>query len=223
MNVKPLLYASLVNIPVRESGEAMANLREVAPEVICAPINTDTLPYCSEGILVRQSVAEKLRAASASLSIRSPGAKLQVVYGYRHPTTQEKYYEAMFDRIKRENPLLPTDQLIERTHALIAVPSVAGHPTGAAIDVMISVDGESLDMGTPIWDLENTALIPTFAPGISESQARNRKLLREVLMAQGFAPFDGEWWHFSYGDREWAVYYGQACAIYEPILLSPHM
>ncbi|MDR3125675.1 MAG: hypothetical protein LBU20_01195 [Candidatus Nomurabacteria bacterium] len=27
------------------------------------------------------------------------------------------------------------------------------------------------------------------------------------MMSQGFAPYDGEWWHFSYGDREWAAWY----------------
>jgi len=209
MDVTPIRYASLINIPTRESREAMANIQVVAPDVFCAPINSDALPYCAEGILVRQSVAEKLRKASVSLSRKMPGAKLQVVYGYRHPSIQQKYYQDMFDKIQRNNPNLSTDELMERTHALIAVPSVAGHPTGAAIDAMIVVGRQPLDMGTPIWDLDNTALIPTFAPGISESQAQNRMLLREVLMAQGFAPFDGEWWHFSYGDREWAAYYGQ--------------
>jgi D-alanyl-D-alanine dipeptidase len=35
-------------------------------------------------------------------------------------------------------------------------------------------------------------------------------------MRQGLAPFDGEWWHFSYGDREWAKYYEEeAAAIYD--------
>lgn len=223
MDAKPLLYADLVNIPVRKSSEAMLNLRDVAPAVICAPINGDTLPYCPEGILVRESVADKLRAASANLSNRLPGAQLQVVYGYRHPKTQQKYYQDIFDRIERMNSNLSTAELIERSHALIAVPTVAGHPAGAAVDVQIVVDREPIDMGTPIWDLENTTLIPTFAPGITETQARNRMLLREVLMAQGFAPFDGEWWHFSYGDREWAAYYGQPCALYEPVFLSPQV
>jgi zinc D-Ala-D-Ala dipeptidase len=220
MDVQPLLYADLIAIPVTESGEAMVNLLVSAPQVICSPINGDTLPYCREGILVRHTVAEKLHAASSHLSSRVSGAKLQVVYGYRHPSTQERYYNDIFTRIEREHPTLSPNELIERTHALIAVPSVAGHPAGAAIDVTIALDGVPLDMGTPIWDLADTARIPTFASGITETHARNRMLLREVLVAEGFAPFDGEWWHFSYGDREWAAYYKQPAALYAPVLRS---
>lgn len=220
MDVKPLRYVDLINIPVEESHEAMVNLLAVVPNVVCAPINEDTRPYCSEGILVRQSVAEKLRAASDKLCKVRPGAKLQVVYGYRHPTTQQQYYTEISGKLERENPSLSADEIVERTHALIAVPSVAGHPAGAAIDATIVIDGAPIDMGTPIWDLESTALIPTFASAVSNEQRANRMLLREVLMSEGFAPFDGEWWHFSYGDREWAAYYRQPHAIYAPLTLS---
>jgi D-alanyl-D-alanine dipeptidase len=220
MDVKALSYVDLINIPVTESHEPMANLLEVAPQVECAPINADALAYCPGGILVRKSVAEKLHMASAKVAERHPGAKLRVVYGYRHPSIQEQYYQQISTKIQRENPSLSANEVIERTHALIAVPSVAGHPTGAAVDVTISLNGTSMDMGTPIWDLESTSLIPTFAPGISEQQRANRLLLRAVLMSVGFAPFDGEWWHFSYGDREWAAYYKQPHALYAPMELS---
>ncbi|QQR69366.1 MAG: hypothetical protein IPI58_01405 [Alphaproteobacteria bacterium] len=40
------------------------------------------------------------------------------------------------------------------------------------------------------------------------------------MTSVGFAPFDGEWWHFSYGDREWAKYYGRSHAIYSQIAFS---
>jgi D-alanyl-D-alanine dipeptidase len=37
------------------------------------------------------------------------------------------------------------------------------------------------------------------------------------MVAAGFAPFYGEWWHFSYGDREWAAVYGEPAALYGPL------
>ena len=37
------------------------------------------------------------------------------------------------------------------------------------------------------------------------------------MVAEGFAPFDGEWWHFSYGDREWAAFYGLSQTLYAHI------
>ena len=221
MEVVPLRFRDLVGIPVQECGEPLVNLLEVAPRVLCTPINADILPYCAEGILVRESVAKKLHLASVKLAQRASSLQVQVVYGYRHPSIQERYHEDMIANVKRRDPFLPEDEMIERVHALIAVPSVAGHPTGGAVDVTIVRDGKPFDMGTPIWDLQSVSLIPTFSPEISNSQLENRLLLREVLTEQDFAPFDGEWWHFSYGDREWAAYYKKPCAIYAPLDLKP--
>lgn len=42
----------------------------------------------------------------------------------------------------------------------------------------------------------------TFSPFIDQEAWQNRQLLRGVMMIAGFAPFDGEWWHSSYGDKE---------------------
>lgn len=39
-------------------------------------------------------------------------------------------------------------------------------------------------------------------------------LLRDCMLTAGFAPYDGEWWHFSYGERDWAHYYKKPNAIY---------
>ena len=109
------------------------------------------------------------------------------------------------------------EELFEAVHKLIAVPEIAGHPTGGAIDVTIQVGDVRLDMGTDIADFSDVEKIPTFSNIITEEQKRNRSLLRQLLMEVGFAPYDGEWWHFSYGDREWAYYYKQPYAIYEQI------
>jgi D-alanyl-D-alanine dipeptidase len=57
----------------------------------------------------------------------------------------------------------------------------------------------------------------TFSPFIGKEAWNNRQLLRYVMLSAGFAPFDGEWWHFSYGDREWAFYYKKPYAIYNQL------
>jgi D-alanyl-D-alanine dipeptidase len=70
-------------------------------------------------------------------------------------------------------------------------------------------------MGTKIWQFDHDSY--TFSPFVSKQAQINRQLLRKVMLEVGFAPFDGEWWHFSYGDKEWAKYYSQSYAIYEQI------
>ena len=49
---------------------------------------------------------------------------------------------------------------------------------------------------------------------ISERAKNNRELLRKIMLEEEFAPYDGEWWHFSYGDKEWAFYYNKDEALY---------
>lgn len=39
-------------------------------------------------------------------------------------------------------------------------------------------------------------------------------------MEAWFTPFDGEYWHFSYGDRERAFYYDQPHAIYDQVSVA---
>lgn len=110
------------------------------------------------------------------------------------------------------------DEQREKIHRYIAVPDVAGHPTGAAIDVTITdMQDNILDMGTAPHEFEKDSY--TFSPFISQEAWINRQLLRAVMVSAHFAPFDGEWWHFSYGDREWAKYFRKAAAFYAPIEL----
>lgn len=78
------------------------------------------------------------------------------------------------------------------------------------------------DNGEPLLDLARVGsnLLCSYRrpDHITEEQAYMRGMLHDVMLMEGFAPFYGEWWHFSYGDREWAVFYDSLEAIYAPIL-----
>jgi len=104
--------------------------------------------------------------------------------------------------------------------SVVASPDVAGHTTGGAIDITIRYRGRELDMGTKIADFNDPELIKTNSARITSRQADNRKLLHDLLVRQGLAPFYGEWWHFSYGDREWACFYKKKKALYSEVSYS---
>lgn len=103
-------------------------------------------------------------------------------------------------------------------HEKIAVPEVAGHPTGGAVDVTIydMENQKELDFGSKIHDFSSD-ICYTFYKNISDDEKENRMLLRRLMLNEGFAPYDGEWWHFSYGDREWAFYYKKGECLYNVI------
>jgi D-alanyl-D-alanine dipeptidase len=168
--------------------------------------------YTGNLVFVRETLARKLAAVNELLP---NNYRLKIVYGYRHPEVQTKYFVSQKDIIKGQMPNLSEDDLTSYVHNFVAVPEVAGHPTGAAVDLtIVDKNGEELDMGTNIADYSDPEKIKTFTENLTKDQRNNRKLLHNLMVQQEFAPFYGEWWHFSYGDREWAAFYNKPRAIY---------
>ena len=76
----------------------------------------------------------------------------------------------------------------------------SGHSRGSTVDLTLIYLGEDkkgkeLDMGSS-WDFFGD--ISNYdSPKISEIQKLNRKLLRDVMVSNGFIPYEKEWWHFT--------------------------
>ena len=211
---KMLSYADLVGVPVQPIQEALVPI-EATSGLTFKPIDQDMQAYTGSKIYVRKAVATKLKLAAKLLAVDNSNLQLQVVYGYRALSIQQnlflKYKKQLQDKYKES-------ELLEAVHLLIAVPEIAGHPTGGAVDIQIVESGKTLDMGTDIWQFTKDSF--TFSPFVSKKAQDNRRLLRRTMMEVGFAPFDGEWWHFSYGDKEWAKYYKKPAAIYDQLDFS---
>ncbi len=178
--------------------------------------SNDMLPYTGESIFVRRLVADKLQRINQKLQTELQ-MELLVTYGYRHQDIQKKYFDEMIKKLKPINDGLSEHELYAKVHEFIAVPAVAGHPTGGAVDLTLLRNGVEVDMGTKIADFTDPLKLPTFAECITEEQRKNRLILREYMLWERFAPFNGEWWHFSFGDKEWAYWYGEEIANYPQI------
>ena len=165
----------------------------------------------------RKEIAEKLDEISKELLNINKDASLVVSNVYRHPKIQEENFKKVFNDIKAKFPLLSQDEQIEKTHLMIAYPKVAGHTTGGAIDLTIKIGDTLLDMGCEIGDFEKEEYLPVKNSYITKEQFENRLMLRKLMIRHEFAPFNGEWWHFSFGDREWAKIYNKEYAIYDVV------
>jgi D-alanyl-D-alanine dipeptidase len=206
---KMLGYSDYINIPVAPIDEPLV---PITPTANLAARQGDTAMYTYTGkdVYVRQGVLERLERASHFLKDEDSTLQLEVGYGYRALKIQRQ----LFEKYKAElSETYRGEELIAATHRLVAVPEAAGHPAGAAVDIQIIQNGKPLNFGTKMWEFIPDTF--TFSPFISRQAWQNRQLLRRVLLAVGFAPFDGEWWHFSYGDKEWAKYYNKKAALYE--------
>ena len=148
--------------------------------------------------------------------LNKKGLSLKLFCGYRSLREQCRRFDEVCKNL--QDGSLSQDELFEKAHNFIAVPTVAGHPTGGAVDVGI-VDvksGKLLNFGTEYDEFENNDIL-TFSPFISRQAQKNRLFLRKIMFEEGFASFDGEWWHFSYGDKEWAVNYKKNDVLYGQI------
>lgn len=204
-------YADLKGIPAIDCGEGLIEIRTLSG-LIANPIDPNLPGFNNEKVFARQSVVKKLKNVVKALKTNDPQLDLEIVYGYRPLLIQI----ALFKKFKKSLQQRFCDlALLEEIHRKIAIPEVSGHPTGGAVDVQIVKGVKPLKFGTKIWEFGKDSY--TFSPFINTEAKRNRKILRDLMLEQGFAPFDGEWWHFSYGDKEWAYYYNQPNAIYDQL------
>ena len=207
-----LKVSDLINVAVVDNNEFLVPLCD-SPPLAVRQIDDDMRAVSGEEIFVRSSVREKLIEASSNIAGKLGEVCLEVVYGYRSLSIQTNLFNEM--RNRNQELGVSDEDIIEATHRQIAMPEVAGHPTGGAVDVQIVRQSKPLNFGTDIWKFERKSY--TFSPEISEEALENRLLLRAAMIEVGFAPFDGEWWHYSYGDREWAAYYKTNAAFYDQV------
>jgi len=207
-NQKVLTYDDVVLFPVGDSTEPLVDVRTYDQSIVSEYLKEDMLEITGDIIYIRDTLARKLAEVNAGL--KDKGLRLKIVYGYRHPIVQERYFIKRREVLREENSTMSDAELDRLTHNFVAVPDVAGHPAGGAVDLtVIDAQGTLLDMGTEIADYTDPKLIQTFDERISDVQKANRMVLHDLMVDADFAPFYGEWWHFSYGDREWAAFYNK--------------
>jgi len=212
-------YRQLLSVKVKEVGEPLVRVKQIPFQYI--NIMSDMKKIIGNNIIVRKSVYQKLLEAQKILINKNPRYSLLIMYGFRTLEIQTNRF------IKRLSLLCKTYfanpiQLYEQVHRSVAVPEVAGHPTGGAIDICI-IDNKTkkqIDFGSSAYDYSSKKYY-VFSNQVTKKQTTSRVLLRSIMIKVGFAPYDGEWWHFSYGDREWAYYYKKPYAIYDQIALIP--
>lgn len=89
----------------------------------------------------------------------------------------------------------------------------------AALDLtLVDADGVELDMGGAVngHRTGDEKYCPLDASGLSDEARHNRNLLARA-MGGAIVNYPTEWWHWSYGDRYWALISKTDSAIYGPI------
>jgi zinc D-Ala-D-Ala dipeptidase len=173
------------------------------------------LPFAPD-VLVRAGLASRLVDARAALP---GGVDLRVIEGHRSVADQRAIIEEYSRELRVLHPAADEIELTRLYSRFVAPVAVAPHVAGAAVDLTLVDDaGDELWMGTPVDATpEQSAGACWFDADVDPTARHNRTVLAGVLTAAGLVNYPTEWWHWSYGDRYWALLTGADHAVYGPV------
>jgi len=192
-------------VPVRECGEPLLRL-----DVGFGPARA----------LVRAGLANRLTEARSALP---PGIGLKVVEGHRSVTDQRAIIATYSAEVCAAHPGVLPAELRRLVSRFVSPVEVAPHVAGAAVDLtLVDARGDELDLGTTIdaTPEQSGGRCWTAAAGIGARARAHRDLMAHVLGGAGLVNYPTEWWHWSFGDRYWALTTGAAAAVYGPLAVA---
>jgi zinc D-Ala-D-Ala dipeptidase len=201
----------VISIPVHDCGEPLAEIAPV-PEIALDHRERDEAGAYGR---VRAGVLDRLRSASGTLP---DGVRFLVVEGHRSSSEQARRLALHEGRLRRSGITDPVE-LRHRASAFVSPVEVAPHCAGAALDLTLADAGDAeLDMGGAVngHRTGDEQYCPLNASGLPARARRNRDLLAQAMGRAGFINYPTEWWHWSYGDRYWALITKADSAIYGP-------
>jgi D-alanyl-D-alanine dipeptidase len=211
---RPEPIRALNRIPEHENGEPLVDMRQHCPSIKL--LRPTAIPWC------RKAVAEMAERAARKLP---QGMYFGLVEAWRPLARQQRIYDFMWKGAAEAFPHrdhVALRRTVNRWVAPTDQPAPPGHCTGAALDLwLVDENVEPIDVWSPYPDRFIAA--PTFTYGLTEEAMRNRFLLYDGLVAEGFSNCRDEWWHYSYGDAGWAVRSGKPTCFYGLIELPEHL
>ena len=205
----------------QQGREHFVSIPEAVPDAILEIRYFSTYTFVGERIdgylaptaLLTRAAADSLRAVSDDLMRR--GYRIKIFDAYRPQMAVDHFVRWAADlkdaRMKscfypdlRKNVLFKQGYIAEKS----------GHTRGSTVDLTLfdMATGKEVDMGGT-FDWFGPESHPDFCGdpdtgvydakagrkrgGITETQFRNRLILREVMLRHGFKPLAEEWWHFT--------------------------
>ena len=146
--------------------------------------------------LLTKEAARALKAVSNEMIVR--GYRLKVFDAYRPACAVKQFVLwGIEDQDIRMKPYFYPDLQKQDLFAEGYIAKLSSHSRGSTVDLTLldMKTGKEVDMGSP-FDLFSEKSHPGYK-GITDEQYENRMLLQHVMVRNGFAPIDCEWWHFT--------------------------
>jgi len=152
--------------------------------------------YLSNTIILSKPAAISLKKVQEKLVPFN--LSLKVFDAYRPQQSVDhfvRWAKVLNDTLMKQQyyPEVPKNMLFKLGY----IASKSGHTRGSTVDITIIdlATKKELDMGSP-YDYFGTASHP-MQNNLTKVQRANRLLLRNLMLSNGFKPYENEWWHFT--------------------------
>lgn len=182
-----LFFFGIIN-SFADNTEELVDIKTLAPGIIVempyATVNnfTGVVLYPVNRALLKKLPAEALVRVQKKLE--SQNLCLKIWDAYRPHSVQEYMWT-----------ILPDSRYV-------ADPKTGSkHNRGAAVDVTLTdKNGKELEMPTKFDDFSEKA--SRLYKGNTPIVQKNSKILEDIMISEGFVPYEAEWWHFDYNGWE---------------------
>lgn len=183
-------------------------------------------------IYARKTVFKKLASAAKNLPT---GYRFIIFDSWRPVEVQKELFRIALDRVQNKYPSKSETDAIQIASVYVAYPesgpfAIFPHGTGGAVDLSIADEnGMLLNMGTNFDDCTEKSQTFYFEKMLhrkteltqdEEEALQNRRLLYTVMTDAGFTNYINEWWHYDYGNQNWAYSSRNKQAIYGQAFLK---
>ena len=152
--------------------------------------------YQKPTIIVSKPTAEALKKVQEKLAPFN--LSLKIFDAYRPQEAVDhfvRWARVLNDTVMKRQyyPEVPKSKLFKLGY----IAKRSGHTRGSTVDLTIIdiTTNKELDMGSP-YDFFGEAS-HVINKSLNKQQQANRLLLRNLMLSNGFKPYENEWWHFT--------------------------
>ncbi len=203
---------NVLMIRIKDNGEPLVEVKKYCPDfMIRIDRGVDGKPrkaYLRKGIVLKLKKARSYLPKGMTFVIRD---------AWRPADLQEKIKQKFVAMFMKKNPTWTKKRAIQETKKYVANSKgifASGHMTGGAVDLRLiyAKTGKRVPMRS--WKLTYQENAQPIQPKLKPHLQRNRQIMFDALLKVGLTNYPSEFWHWSYGDAQWARRVGEKVAVY---------